>query len=93
MKIHWPPDFGMENGNGLPAEDRRSRDALQELSKANDVEFIARPQQLPFQWSRSATKPEATTGIVARLNKIDNGLILQLSTLDAIVMHRLARSD
>jgi putative ABC transport system permease protein len=42
---------------------------------------------------RSATKPEATAGIVrAALNKIDNGLpILQPNTLDAIVTASLGQ--
>ena len=62
--------FGTDNGNGLPAEvigvvgDVRS----QELSKSNDVEFY-RPwpqRSAPFLnvVVRSATKPEATAGIV-----------------------------
>jgi putative ABC transport system permease protein len=89
--------FGTDNGNGLAAEvigvvgDVRS----QELSKANDVEFY-RPwpqRSAPFLnvVVRSATKPEATAGIVrATLNRIDNGLpILQPSTLDAIVTQSL----
>jgi putative ABC transport system permease protein len=91
--------FGTDNGNGLPAEvigvvgDVRS----QQLSKANDVEFY-RPwpqRSAPFLnvVVRSATKPEATAGIVrAALNKIDNGLpILQPSTLDAIVTQSLGQ--
>ena len=91
--------FGTENGNGLPAEvigvvgDVRS----QELSKANDVEFYRPWPQRSFPFFnvvvRSATKPEATTGIVrAALNKIDNGLpILQPNTLDAIVTQSLGQ--
>ena len=91
--------FGTENGNGLPAEvigvvgDVRS----QELSKSNDVEFY-RPwpqRSAPFLnvLVRSATKPEATVGIVrSALNKIDNGLpILQPNTLDAIVSQSLGQ--
>jgi putative ABC transport system permease protein len=91
--------FGTDNGNGLPAEvigvvgDVRS----QELSKSNDVEFY-RPwpqRSAPFLnvLVRSATKPEATAGIVrAALNKIDNGLpILQPNTLDAIVSQSLGQ--
>ena len=91
--------FGTDNGNGLPAEvigvvgDVRS----QELSKSNDVEFY-RPwpqRSAPFfnVLVRSATKPEATAGIVrSALNKIDNGLpILQPNTLDAIVSQSLGQ--
>ncbi len=91
--------FGTDNGNGLPAEvtgvvgDVRS----QELSKSNDVEFY-RPwsqRSAPFLnlVVRSATKPEATAGIVRSvLNKIDNGLpILQPNTLDAIVSQSLGQ--
>jgi putative ABC transport system permease protein len=91
--------FGTENGNGLAAEvigvvgDVRS----QELSKSNDVEFY-RPwpqRSAPFLniLVRSATKPEATVGIVrSALNKIDNGLpILQPNTLDAIVSQSLGQ--
>ena len=91
--------FGTDNGNGLPAEvigvvgDVRS----QELSKSNDVEFY-RPwpqRSAPFLnvVVRSATKPEATAGIVrSALNKIDNGLpILQPNTLDAIVSQSLGQ--
>ena len=91
--------FGTDNGNGLSAEvigvvgDVRS----QQLSKSNDVEFY-RPwpqRSTPFLnvLVRSATKPEATAGIVrAALNKIDNGLpILQPSTLDAIVTQSLGQ--
>jgi predicted permease len=91
--------FGTDNGNGLPAEvigvvgDVRS----QQLAKANDVEFYRPwPQRSnPFLnvIVRSATKPEATAGIVrAALNRIDNGLpILQPSTLDAIVTQSLGQ--
>ena len=91
--------FGTENGNGLPVKvigvvgDVRS----QQLSKANDVEFYRPwPQRTaPFLnvLARSATKPEATAGIVrSALNKIDNGLpILQPSTLDAIVARSLGQ--
>jgi putative ABC transport system permease protein len=91
--------FGTDNGNGLQAEvvgvvgDVRSR----QLAKANDVEFY-RPwpqRSAPFLnlIVRSATKPEATAGIVrAALNRIDNGLpILQPSTLDAIVTQSLGQ--
>ena len=91
--------FGTDNGNGLPAEvigvvgDVRS----QQLAKANDVEFYRSwPQRSgPFLnvVVRSATKAEATAGIVrAALNKIDNGLpILQPNTLDAIVTQSLGQ--
>jgi predicted permease len=91
--------FGTDNGNGLPAEvigvvgDVRS----QELSKANDVEFYRPwPQRSgPFfnVLVRSATKPDATAGIVRSvLNKVDNGLpILQPNTLDAIVSQSLGQ--
>ena len=91
--------FGTDNGNGLSAEvvgvagDVRSR----QLAKADDVEFY-RPwpqRSTPFLnvLVRSATKPEATAGIVrAALNKIDNGLpILQPSTLDAIITQSLGQ--
>ena len=91
--------FGTDNGNGLPAEvigvvgDVRS----QQLSKANEIEFY-RPwpqRSAPFMFVlvRSATKPEATAGIVrAALNKIDNGLpILQPSTLDAVITASLGQ--
>jgi predicted permease len=91
--------FGTDNGNGLQAEvvgivgDVRS----QKLAKANDVEFY-RPwpqRSTPFLnvLVRSATKPEATAGIVrGALNKIDNGLpILQPSTLGAIVTQSLGQ--
>jgi predicted permease len=91
--------FGTDNGNGLPAEvigvvgDVRS----QELSKSNDVEFY-RPwpqRSAPFLnvVVRSATKPEATAGIVrSALSKIDHGLpILQPNTLDAIVSQSLGQ--
>jgi predicted permease len=89
--------FGTDNGNGAAAEvvgvvgDVRSQD----LSKTNDVEFY-RPwaqRSSPFLGVlvRSATKPEATTGIVRRaLDKIDNGLpIIQPNTLEAIVSESL----
>mgnify|MGYP003693883271 CR=1 FL=1 len=91
--------FGTENGNGLPAEvigvvgDVRS----QQLAKANDVEFYRPWPQRSFPFCnvmvRSATKPEATLGIVRlALNKIDNGLpILQPNTLDAIVTQSLGQ--
>jgi putative ABC transport system permease protein len=91
--------FGTENGNGLPAEvvgvvgDVRS----QELAKASDVEFYRPWPQRSFPFLnivvRSATKPEATAGIVRGvLSRIDNGLpILQPSTLDAIVTQSLGQ--
>jgi putative ABC transport system permease protein len=91
--------FGTENGNGLAAEvigvvgDVRS----QQLAKANDVEFYRPWPQRSFPFCnvmvRSATKPEATLGIVRlALNKIDNGLpILQPNTLDAIVTQSLGQ--
>jgi putative ABC transport system permease protein len=85
--------FGTDNGNGLPVEvigvvgDVRS----QQLAKPSEIEFY-RPwaqRSGPFFYVavRSATKPEATAGIVrAALNKIDNGLpILQPATLDSII--------
>jgi len=91
--------FGTDNGTGLRAEvigvvgDVRSL----ELAKTNDVEFY-RPwgqRTNPFLnvLVRSATKPEATAGIVrAGLNKIDSGLpILQPSTLDEIVTQSLGQ--
>ena len=91
--------FGTDNGTGLATEvigvvgDVRS----QQLSQATEVEFY-RPwpqRSAPFLnvLVRSATKPEATGGIVrAALNKIDNGLpILQPSTLDAIVTQSLGQ--
>jgi putative ABC transport system permease protein len=91
--------FGTDNGNGLRAEvvgvvgDVRSR----QLAKANDVEFYRPWPQRSASFLnlvvRSATKPEATSGIVrAALNKIDNGLpILQPSTLDTIVTQSLGQ--
>jgi predicted permease len=91
--------FGTENGNGLPAEvigvvgDVRSL----ELAKANDVEFYRPWPQRSFPFFnlvvRSATKPEATAGIVrGTLNRIDNGLpILQPNTLEAIVAESLGQ--
>jgi predicted permease len=91
--------FGTDNGTGLAAEvigvvgDVRS----QQLSKANDVEFYRPwPQRSgPFLnvVVRSATKPEATTGIVRfTLNQIDKQLpILQPNTLDAIVAQSLGQ--
>src|SRR5947207_11072871 len=91
--------FGAEDGNGLQAEvvgivgDVRS----QKLAKANDVEFY-RPwpqRSTPFLnlIVRSATKPDASAGIVrAALNRIDNGLpILQPNTLGAIVTQSLGQ--
>ncbi|MEY2555837.1 MAG: putative transport system permease protein, partial [Verrucomicrobiota bacterium] len=91
--------FGTDNGNGLPAEvigivgDVRS----QQLAKANDVEFYRPWSQRSAPYLnvlvRSATKPEATLGMVrSALNKIDNGLpILQPNTLDAIVTQSLGQ--
>jgi predicted permease len=91
--------FGTDNGNGLAAEvigvvgDVRS----QQLSKANDVEFYRPWSQRSAPYlnvlARSATKPEATLGVVrSALNKIDNGLpILQPNTLDAIVTQSLGQ--
>jgi putative ABC transport system permease protein len=91
--------FGTDNGNGLPAEvigivgDVRS----QQLAKANDVEFYRPWSQRSAPYLnvllRSATKPEATLGMVRlALNKIDNGLpILQPNTLDAIVTQSLGQ--
>ena len=91
--------FGTDNGNGLAAEvvgvvgDVRS----QQLAKANDVEFYRPWAQRSFPFLnvvvRSATKPEATVGIVhAALNKVDNGLpILQPGTLEAIVAQSLGQ--
>jgi putative ABC transport system permease protein len=91
--------FGTDNGNGLAAEvigvvgDVRS----QQLSKPNDVEFYRPWSQRsgPFLnvVVRSATKPEATTGIVrSALNQIDRQLpILQPNTLDAIVAQSLGQ--
>ena len=91
--------FGTENGNGLPAKvvgvvgDVRSL----QLAKANEVEFYRSwPQRsAPFFniMIRSATKPEATVGIVrAVLNKIDSGLpIIEPNTLDAVVTESLGQ--
>ncbi|MEY2530341.1 MAG: putative transport system permease protein, partial [Verrucomicrobiota bacterium] len=91
--------FGTDNGNGLAVEvvgvvgDVRSL----QLAKANEIEFY-RPwaqRSAPFMFLavRSATKPEATAGIVrAALNKIDNALpILQPNTLDAVVTTSLGQ--
>jgi predicted permease len=91
--------FGNDNGNGLQAEvvgvvgDVRSR----QLAKANDVEFYRPWPQRSYPFLnvlvRSATKPEATLGIIrAALSKIDNGLpILEPRTLDAIVTESLGQ--
>jgi predicted permease len=91
--------FGNDNGNGLQAEvvgvvgDVRSR----ELAKANDVEFYRPWPQRSYPFLnvlvRSATKPEATVGIVhAALNKVDNALpILEPRTLNAIVAESLGQ--
>jgi len=91
--------FGTDNGTGLRAEvigvvgDVRSQD----LAKANDVEFYRPwPQRTnPFLnvLVRSATKAEATAGIVrVGLNKIDSGLpILLPSTLDEIITQSLGQ--
>jgi putative ABC transport system permease protein len=91
--------FGTDNGNGLAAEvigivgDVRS----QQLAKANDVEFYRPWSQRSAPYLnvlvRSATKPEATLGMVRlALNKVDNGLpILQPNTLDAIVTQSLGQ--
>jgi predicted permease len=91
--------FGTDNGNGLEAEvvgvvgDVRSA----QLSKANDVEFYRPWPQRSYPFLnvlvRSATKPEATTGIVrAALNRVDNGLpILEPRTLNAIVTESLGQ--
>jgi putative ABC transport system permease protein len=91
--------FGTDNGNGLAAEvigivgDVRS----QQLAKANDVEFYRPWSQRSAPYLnvllRSATKPEATLGMVRlALNKIDNGLpILQPNTLDAIMTQSLGQ--
>jgi putative ABC transport system permease protein len=91
--------FGTDNGNGLQAEvvgvvgDVRS----QQLAKANDVEFYRpwpqRSNSFLNLLVRSATKPEATAGIVrAALNRIDKGLpIVQPNTLDTIVTQSLGQ--
>ena len=91
--------FGTDNGTGLPAEvigvvgDVRS----QQLSKANDVEFYRSwPQRTsPFLnvLVRSATKPEASAGIVrAALNRVDNTLpIILPNTLETIVSESLGQ--
>jgi len=91
--------FGTDNGNGLQAEvvgvvgDVRS----QQLAKANDVEFYRpwpqRSNSFLNLLVRTATKPEATAGIVrAALNRIDKGLpIVQPNTLDTIVTQSLGQ--
>lgn len=91
--------FGTDNGNGAPAEvigvvgDVRS----QQLSKPNEVEFYRSwPQRSSTFLSvmvRTATKPEASAGIVrAALNKIDNSLpILLPNTLETIVSESLGQ--
>lgn len=91
--------FGTDNGVGRSAQiigvvgDVRSR----QLSKANEVEFYRAWAQrsAPFVsvLVRSATKPEATGGIVrAALNKIDNALpVLQPNTLETIVTESLGQ--
>jgi predicted permease len=91
--------FGVDNGNGLPAEvvgivgDVRSR----ELAKSNDIEFYRPWPQRSFSFFnvmvRTSMKPEAAQTIVrAALDKIDKEMpILQPNTLDAIVAQSLGQ--
>jgi putative ABC transport system permease protein len=91
--------FGVDNGNGLPAEiigvvgDVRSR----QLSKANDVEFYRPWSQRNVSFFnvlvRTALKAEtAQTSVRAALDKIDKETpILQPNTLDAIVTQSLGQ--
>ncbi|MFN2507285.1 MAG: ABC transporter permease, partial [Chthoniobacterales bacterium] len=91
--------FGTDNGTGLAAEvvgvvgDVRS----QQLARENEIEFYRPWAQRSFPFmvvtTRSATKPEATAGIVrAALNKIDSGLpIIQPNTMDEIIADSLGQ--
>lgn len=91
--------FGTDKGNGLPAEvigvvgDVRS----QELGKANEIEFYKPWAQRTGQFfsivARTATRPEATAGIVRlALNKIDPSLpVLQPATLDSVISASLGQ--
>jgi putative ABC transport system permease protein len=91
--------FGTDNGTGVPTEvigvvgDVRS----QQLSKEDEIEFYRSwPQRSsPFVSLavRTATKPEATVGIVrAALNKIDSGLpIIQPSTMEQVISDSLGQ--
>ncbi len=91
--------MGTDNGTGAPTEivgvvgDVRSR----ELAKENEIEFY-RPfgqRSAPFVALaiRSATKPEASAGLVrAGLNKIDPNLpIVQPNTMETIVAESLGQ--
>jgi len=91
--------FGVDNGNGLPAEvvgvvgDVRSR----ELAKPNDIEFYRPWPQRDFSFFnvmvRTPVKPQATQTIVrAALDKIDKDMpILRPNMLDAIVIQSLGQ--
>jgi len=91
--------FGVDNGNGLPAEvvgvvgDVRSR----QLAKTNDVEFYRPWPQRSYSFFnlmvRTSMKPEAAAPVVrAALDKIDKEMpILQPNTLDAIVTRSLGQ--
>jgi len=91
--------FGVDNGNGLPAEvvgvvgDVRSR----ELAKPNDIEFYRPwPQRSASFFNvmvRTPMKPEPTQTIVrAALDKIDKDMpILRPNMLDAIVTQSLGQ--
>jgi predicted permease len=91
--------FGTDKGNGLPSEvvgvvgDVRS----QQLAKANEIEFYRPWPQRTGQFfsivARTATRPEATAGIVRlALNRIDGSLpVLQPGTLDSVVAASLGQ--
>ena len=91
--------FGVDNGNGLPAQvvgivgDVRSR----QLAKPNDIEFYRPWPQRSFSFFnvmvRTSMKPEAAQTIVrAALDNIDKEMpILQPNTLDAIVTQSLGQ--
>ncbi len=91
--------FGTDNGTGSPAEvvgivgDVRS----QRVAEVNEIEFYRPWAQRNFPFvvvtARTATKPEATAGIVrAALNRIDSALpIIQPNTLDEVIAESLGQ--